>query len=133
MAEGRRERRDRRLTPSPAPSRGPWIILGTVAVVVALSVVGYFAYRAMAAPPGVAVPDQGNLPIKTPEDPHVPHNSEPPASGPHLPYIAPWGIHTTPIVKELQVHNLEDGGVMVQYNCPSGCPDLVEKLAAIVR
>jgi hypothetical protein len=22
---------------------------------------------------------------------------------------------------------------MVQYNCPSGCPDLVEKLAAIVR
>ncbi len=46
--------------------------------------------------------------------------------------IAPWGIHTTPIPKELQVHNLEDGGVLVQYNCPQACPELVEKLRSIV-
>jgi hypothetical protein len=132
MADDKRQRTDRRLAPNRAPRRGPWIIAGGVAVI-ALAVVGYFAYRAMAAPPGVPMPDQGNRHIKTAEDPHVPYNSDPPTSGPHLPYIAPWGVHTTPIVKELQVHNLEDGGVMVQYNCPSGCPDLVEKLAAIVR
>jgi hypothetical protein len=30
------------------------------------------------------------------------------------------------------VHNLEDGGVMVQYNCPAACPDLVAKLTAVV-
>jgi len=29
------------------------------------------------------------------------------------------------------VHNLEDGGVLVQYNCE--CPELVEQLRAIVR
>ena len=29
------------------------------------------------------------------------------------------------------MHNLEDGGVMVQYNCE--CPELVEKLRVIVR
>ena len=56
-----------------------------------------------------------------------PYNSEPPTSGPHLPYIAPWGIHTRPIPNELQVHNLEDGGVMVQYNCE--CPELVGEAA----
>jgi hypothetical protein len=32
---------------------------------------------------------------------------------------------------ELQVHNLEDGGVVVQYNCE--CPDLVAKLGEIVK
>jgi Protein of unknown function (DUF3105) len=105
--------------------------LGVVVVVAAL--VGYFAYRAAADLPGVKYPDQGNAHIQMATEPHVPYNSDPPTSGPHLPYIAPWGIHTTPIVKELQVHNLEDGGVMVQYHCAAPCPDLVAKLADIVK
>ena len=42
-----------------------------------------------------------------------------------------WGM--TPIVRELQVHNLEDGGVMVQYHCATPCPDLVAGLTGIVR
>ncbi|OLD77532.1 MAG: hypothetical protein AUG87_04385 [Candidatus Rokubacteria bacterium 13_1_20CM_4_70_14] len=77
------------------------------------------------------MPDQGNLHIPTADSPHEPYNSDPPTSGPHLPYIAPWGVHTRPIPTPLQVHNLEDGGVLVQYNCE--CPELVEKLRAIVR
>ena len=101
-----------------------------VGAVVAAVVVGYFAYRAQADLPGQKFPDQGNLHVQTVADPHEPYNSVPPTSGPHLPYIAPWGIHTKPIVNELQVHNLEDGGVVVQYNCE--CPDLADKLAKIV-
>jgi hypothetical protein len=107
--------------------------LGIGVVVAAAAAVGYFTYRAVAYLPGTPMPDLGNLHILTPEEAHTPYNSEPPTSGPHLPYLAPWGIHTEPITKELQVHNLEDGGVMVQYNCPSGCPDVVEKLKAIVE
>jgi len=103
-----------------------------IAVVVAI-VVGYFAYQAQANRPGVEFADQGNLHIQTETEPHVPYNSDPPTSGPHLPYIAPWGIHNVPIVRELQVHNLEDGGVVIQYNCPNGCPDLVTKLEAVVK
>ena len=95
--------------------------LGIGVVVAAAAAVGYFTYRAVAYLPGTPMPDLGNLHILTPEEPHTPYNSEPPTSGPHLPYLAPWGIHTEPISKELQVHNLEDGGVMVQYNCPTGC------------
>jgi Protein of unknown function (DUF3105) len=102
-----------------------------VGVVVIAVVVGYFAYRAQADLPGQKFPSQGNLHVQTVNDPHEPYNSTPPTSGPHLPYIAPWGVHTKPIANELQVHNLEDGGVMVQYNCE--CPELAEKLAALVR
>jgi len=107
-------------------------LLGWGAVVVVAIVVGWFAYQAAGNLPGTPVASLGNDHIQTLGDPHLPYNSDPPTSGPHLPYIAPWGIHTVPIPKELQVHNLEDGGVLVQYNCPGGCPDLVDKLTAIV-
>lgn len=100
-------------------------------VIVLAVVVGFFAYRAAADLPGVKMPDQGNLHIQSISVPHEPYNSDPPTSGPHLPYIAPWGVHTRPIVRELQVHNLEDGGVVVQYNCE--CPELVAKLRDIVQ
>jgi hypothetical protein len=114
------------------PRRRRWTKGAAVAGVVVLAlVVGYFAYRAQADLPGQKFPDQGNLHVQTASEPHEPYNSAPPTSGPHLPYIAPWGVHTKPIPNELQVHNLEDGGVVVQYNCE--CPELVQKLADIVR
>jgi hypothetical protein len=99
------------------------------AAVVAV-VVGYFAYRAAADLPGVKMADQSNRHIASETTSHEPYNSDPPTSGPHLPYIAPWGVHTRPIARELQVHNLEDGGVLVQYSCE--CPDVVDRLRAIV-
>lgn len=108
-----------------------WLWAGGAAAAVAV-VAGVFVYRAVTTQPGVRQPDQGNRHIQTLNETIPPYNSEPPTSGPHLPYIAPWGIHTEPILRQLQVHNLEDGGVMVQYNCPDACPDLVAKLTAIV-
>jgi len=126
LAKGERQTRARRRTPQRRKT-----VIAVAAAVLASVVVGYFAYRAQANLPGVQFPDQGNLHIASADSPHTPYNSDPPTSGPHLPYIAPWGVHTRPIVRELQVHNLEDGGVLVQYNCE--CPDLVAKLAAIVQ
>ena len=114
------------------PRRRRWAKGAAVSgVVVVALVVGYFAYRAQADLPGQKFPDQGNLHVQTVSEPHEAYNSMPPTSGPHLPYIAPWGVHTKPISNELQVHNLEDGGVVVQYNCE--CPELAEKLAGVVR
>lgn len=107
-------------------------LLGGGAIVVAVAVAGWFAYQSWANLPGTPVPSLGNTHIQSPTDPHPPYNSDPPTSGPHVPYTAPWGIHTIPVPREVQVHNLEDGGVAMQYNCPQGCPDLVEKLRAIV-
>ena len=125
MAKGERRAR----APKRAARRHRTVIVVGITVLAAV-VVGYFAYRAQANLPGVQFPDQGNLHVASAETSHEQYNSAPPTSGPHLPYIAPWGVHTRPIVRELQVHNLEDGGVVVQYNCE--CPELVAKLKAVV-
>ena len=126
MARGDRQQRARRRI-----SRSQRTAIAVTVVVLVAIVVGYFAYRAQANLPGTQMPDQGNLHIQSVDTPHVPYNSDPPTSGPHLPYIAPWGVHTRPIAKELQVHNLEDGGVVLNYK--PLCADKVQAgLRAIV-
>jgi hypothetical protein len=110
--------------------RRRWLLQGVgIAVVLAIAVL---AYRSLTTEyPGRAVSTLGNQHIASPDAPHLPYNTRPPTSGPHVDWIAPWGVHRQPIPDELQVHNLEDGGVAVQYNCRD-CDDLVAKLAAIV-
>jgi len=82
-------------------------------------------------PAGVQLADQGNLHIASADSPHVPYNSDPPTSGPHLPYIAPWGVHTRPIAASSRFTTWKDGGRprAVQLRCP----DLVAKAQAIVQ
>ncbi len=81
--------------------------------------------------PGLAVAGQGSEHVGTPFDEHGPYNSNPPTSGPHTAYLTEWGVHAIPVSPETQVHNLEDGGVLVQYSCPTPCPDLVKRLEAM--
>lgn len=81
--------------------------------------------------PGRAVDTLGNEHVASPSTPHIPYNTSPPTSGPHLQWVAKWGVHQTPILRELQVHNLEDGGVVIQYKCETPCPDLVGKLEGL--
>lgn len=82
--------------------------------------------------PGEYVTSQGNAHVTEDQVGLSTYNTTPPTSGPHLGSLARWGVHDEPIPNELQVHNLEDGGVLVQYDCPDGCPDLVAELAGIV-
>jgi hypothetical protein len=63
---------------------------------------------------------------------HPPYNSDPPTSGPHTAARAGWGVHTEPIAKETQLHNLEDGGVVINYGCQD-CPELVARLKAVAE
>ncbi len=58
---------------------------------------------------------------------HPPYNSKPPTSGPHTHNVAKWGVYRQQIPNELQVHNLEDGGVLIQYDCKD-CKDLIKKI-----
>ena len=110
--------------------RRTWVLRGVG--IVAVLAGGFFAYRGlMQEYPGRAVPTLGNQHVASVNTPHIPYNTRPPTSGPHLPDLAPWGIHDKSVSDELQVHNLEDGGVLVQYDCRD-CEELVTKLKAIV-
>ncbi|NOY83519.1 MAG: DUF3105 domain-containing protein [Nitrospirae bacterium] len=82
--------------------------------------------------PGQSVPTLGNQHISSLRAPHAPYNSVPPTSGPHTHNVAQWGVYRQQVPDELQVHNLEDGGVMIQYDC-SGCKDLMKQLESLVR
>ena len=82
--------------------------------------------------PGMAVPVLEAEDLDHHLSPHRPYNTSPPTSGPLLYDFADWGVHEVPVPLELQVRNLEQGGVAVQYNCPQPCPDLVAQLEELV-
>ncbi|CAG0947018.1 hypothetical protein ANRL1_03562 [Anaerolineae bacterium] len=76
------------------------------------------------------LPSQGATHIK-PNDPHPPYNTNPPNSGWHWENPQEWGIYTTAQVQEQLVHNLEHGGIIVQYNALSAGD--VERLTNLVK
>ena len=65
-------------------------------------------------------------------DPHVPYSTDPPTSGPHTQAVPAFKVYTEPIAKELQVHGLEDGGVVINYQ-PELDKATVDKLAEIAN
>ena len=60
------------------------------------------------------------------------YSTSPPTSGPHSSQIANWGEQGQ-VPEILQVHALEHGGVLVQYNCPAACPDLIRQLRSVTE
>ncbi|MSQ23344.1 MAG: DUF3105 domain-containing protein [Chloroflexi bacterium] len=102
-------------------------IAAGVAVLVAIVVGMVLSSRTQ---PGRTVSLQGAEHIEKGAQ-HVAYNSKPPTSGPHwnIGGEAPanWGIYEIPIADEAQIHNLEHGGIMIQYNC-NDCLDLVSQL-----
>jgi hypothetical protein len=102
---------------------------------------GYLFIRELSKPqPGEFVASLGNKHIQNLTDAHDPYNSVPPSSGTHVGGKANWGISETPIPDELQLHNLEDGGVGIQYNCDAEvelpgaeCKQLVLQLSEVAK
>ncbi len=101
-------------------------------IVIAAVVIGIYYFTGASANKVRDVPSLGNRHIRVGTSGAISYNTDPPTSGPHYPTIVPWGVHRKPIDRGFQVHNLEDGGVLVQYGC-SDCPELVKKLENLVR
>ncbi len=102
------------------------------AIAIVLLVAAYWGYGKMTEKvswTSVAILPSPHVPLGTA---HPPYNSDPPTSGPHAPGLARWGVSSEPVSKEMQVHNLEDGGVVIQYSCQD-CPDLVKQLTTIAE
>ncbi len=81
----------------------------------------------------VTHPMQGNLHIDRAQRSPVPYNSTPPTSGPHFSNIVAWQVYDEVTVYEQLVHNLEDAGVIVYYQCDPACPDLVQQLTDLLQ
>lgn len=83
--------------------------------------------------PGRAVPilrDKSHIPSV--DSKHVPYDSIPPTSGPHVPFVVAPGVYRSPIADEIQLHDLEHGHVLVQY-ARSLPKDEVKALESIAR
>ena len=89
------------------------IIAGIATVVVAA--IAMQVVREMNRP-GERFASQGNVHLVSINSPHVPYNSDPPTSGPHMPTYANWGSYTEVIEDEYLVHNMEDAGVVLWYD-----------------
>jgi Protein of unknown function (DUF3105) len=89
------------------------------------------AAPAQSAPPfaGRYYPSQGHTHLNPGEPDDFVYNSNPPTSGPHRELFTDTFISPAPLPKYIQVHLLEHGNVLVQYNC--SCPDLAAALAGI--
>jgi hypothetical protein len=105
----------------------PWVpIVGAAIVLVA----AFFVARSFdIGAPGerIAVAGVGQ---HVPEGQPVQYNSVPPVGGAHWPTPAGWGVSPTQIPDERAVHNLEHGGIVIDYNAISA--DDLTKLTALL-
>jgi len=77
-------------------------------------------------------PNQGQLHIEIGAK-HEAYNSNPPTSGPHYVQPLPWGVYDKPATDESTVHNLEHGGIVIQYDCTGNCTEVINQLTNYAR
>lgn len=97
--------------------------------------VGWYTQR-QANLPGESIESMGRLHVPN-NTPSPKYNSNPPTSGPHA-NAGRWGEYSSDIPEINQVHNLEHGGILIQYNCArlsggQSCGDVRSALQAIMR
>lgn len=79
--------------------------------------------------PGIHYPSQGHAHLDPGEPDDFVYNSNPPTSGPHKEIFSDQFVNPSPLPAYVQVHLLEHGNVLLQYNCT--CPDVAASLSAI--
>ena len=102
---------------------------------VVVGLVGAAVFQAITKErPGIAIASMGNIHVGLDEE-HRQYNSSPPTSGPHFGGdITRANIYGDQQLDEFQVHSLEDGHVMVQYDCEDEeCVELVLELTSLVE
>ena len=122
-------------------------ILGTAALVILIVALALnhasqvsnqnrLPFQTVSGTVGTAVPDEGQTHVDPSTTPT--YKSYPPASGPHYSVqgLAPVPWQTIATLQEGQyIHNLEHGGIVILYDCPSGadCTTLKNSLENYVN
>lgn len=129
-----REKREQARAEATKQRRNQNMILVGAGVLL-LALVGALVYSSIRVVPGVAneltFSSQGNSHVGYGQRSTIRYNSTPPSSGPHYGGLAAWGVHEEPVRYEQLIHNLEDGGVIIYYQCEEACPELVEQITEI--
>jgi len=76
---------------------------------------------------GIPVASGRHLDVCTAIDPAT----NPPSGGEHWPVWARYAEYTAPVPREMYIHNLEHGGVVITYRCKDPCPELVAALEGV--
>lgn len=103
-------------------------IFGAVALVL-VGVIGYLVWRE-ASRPGRAIDMMPSYHIEGAYN--APYNSDPPTSGPHNQSVPAFIVYTQPLTKELQIHGLEDGGVVINYT-PDTDQTTIDRLKSLAE
>jgi hypothetical protein len=61
----------------------------------------------------------------------VAYATNPPSSGEHWPVWAAFASYTAPVPREMYVHDMEHGAVVLAYRCADPCPDVVAALQKV--
>ena len=61
----------------------------------------------------------------------ITYATNPPSGGDHWPIWAAFKIYTTPVPREMYVHDLEHGAIVLAYKCDGACPDVVAALTSV--
>ena len=136
MATPSSRKKNRQKTPQRKGSRRRarvTLIASLVAIAVALG--SWYAWRETNRS-GQSVESMGRAHVSQGAPP-LRYNSSPPTSGPHAGTTS-WGEHFGEIPHVNQLHNLEHGGVLVQYNCGhdslrARCDQVRQELRKLVR
>ena len=78
---------------------------------------------------GIPEPDFNHITPCTP----LTYATNPPSGGDHRPVWAAFEKYTTPVPREMYVHDLEHGAIVFAYRCTdaAGCPDVVAALGSV--
>lgn len=74
------------------------------------------------------VPDEGHTHVEICTE--VDYDSNPPSSGNHWPIWAEFRTHEVAVPREMLVHNLEHGAIVMRHRCDPECPEVVEAFEA---
>ena len=129
-----RDDRKRRAAAAQRSARIRQIVLLAALAVVLIGVVvaavmtkGFGLANASLTPIGQTVAVEGSDHVQPGTE--VTYKSRPPTSGPHYPtWSQTYGFMDPAPPTGIWLHNLEHGAIAILYNCPSGCPELVQQL-----
>jgi len=127
-----REDRKRRAAAAQKSARMRQIVLVVVAVVVLVALIWIAVTSSVftglfSTPIGQTVPIEGADHVA--DGSQLTFKSRPPTSGNHYPtWSQNYGVLEQGLSPGYWVHNLEHGAVAILYNCPEGCPDVVQQL-----